>query len=230
MTVTAILNRTIEELYERHGVTNPDAHLAPEVVEGKTWRIRERVALGAMFLDTYIPGWWKEELEEGDPQEINIDLLDLGSSRWCVVGQLAHNTGQNYGTLLDDLGVQSGEQLFGFAATMSAGAPVALEWEYVLLTREWYRVISGRRMRYLARTVGSKSQITQEQALQFEEMTSGDNGYILLNTTLNGQSATTICSLETDGVEYTMTPLYVEVTPDIEGLLKSPDGEPLPLK
>jgi hypothetical protein len=45
--------------------------------------VAENVAAGAAFLDEHDPDWWRENV----PNAVNLDTLDIGSGRLCLLAQ-----------------------------------------------------------------------------------------------------------------------------------------------
>ena len=92
--------------------------------------IQERVAAGAALLDKKVPGW---------REQVNLGTLKMNHCGRCVLGQIFGN----YWGAVDDLGLSdSDEQSLGFyvAAPWSAAAE---DLEYLELTAEWQRVLTG---------------------------------------------------------------------------------------
>jgi hypothetical protein len=94
--------------------------------------IEERVARGAALLDQHRPGW------EG---EIRLGDLNIGSTQWCVLGQL-HDGRNGYSTGLRELGLIGNKDAvrYGFTAGIDP-AP----WSYRRLTEAWCTYIARRR-------------------------------------------------------------------------------------
>lgn len=83
------------------------------------------VAEGVKLLDDSRPGWWKE---------INLNVLDMYSTRYCVLGQLYHGS---FCTGRIELGIGEGEgDLYGFDTYTG-------NWE--TLDYLWRDIISARR-------------------------------------------------------------------------------------
>jgi hypothetical protein len=69
------------------------------------------------------------------------------------------------------------------------------------------------------------SNITTEHRAVFEALTSGEYGnFALFSCFANGEPAAAIVSVNRDGEEYTIVPLFVAVTPAI--VLTDHDGHP----
>ena len=71
--------------------------------------------------------------------------------------------------------------------------------------------------------------ITAEHRAAFEALTSGRfNNFALFSCFVNGEPAAAIVSVNRDGEEYTITPLFVSVTPSLQ--MTDHDGHlPAPL-
>lgn len=97
--------------------------------------ISERVARGVALLDSVEPGWF---------HRVDVDALNVASSKYCVLGQLF----RDYSLGAKALGLdQDGAAEHGFQVTMFKG-PWGFEEtvrnslnEYPALAQEWRRVI-----------------------------------------------------------------------------------------
>lgn len=118
--------------------------------------VTERVAAGAAFLDENDPQWWREDVDRA----IDLEALDLGDDRMCVLGQRCplevltayHGTGENAWAVLerDSAYFAYGYQLCGAGTLLTWAhergftALLGLD-EFEELTAEWARVIRERR-------------------------------------------------------------------------------------
>jgi len=111
--------------------------------------IAERVADGAAFLDKHDAGWWDPDADEA----IDLDTLDLGNTRLCVLGQRcplevlsAYSdsacAGERYAAYAAHLTSDLGIDRFRWAMRMGFNGDTK---EYDDLTAEWKRVITARR-------------------------------------------------------------------------------------
>lgn len=67
--------------------------------------------------------------------------------------------------------------------------------------------------------------ITEEHRAYFEALASGDYGnFALFSCFLNGEPAAAIVRVNRDGEDYTISPLFVALTPDM--VLTDHDGRP----
>ena len=92
------------------------------------------VRAGALLLDKEKPGWW---------EEVDVDQLDMGGVRNCVLGQLQGD----YATGIDKLGISS------FAEASRLGFYISIRencsWAkrrglYKVLTKAWTKEIADR--------------------------------------------------------------------------------------
>jgi hypothetical protein len=106
--------------------------------------IAERVAAGAAFLDEREPGWWSLDRES----PLHTSQLYVGSSCDCVLGQLFGSYLRGIRTLgLREPGVNREALGFMFISADSDAERdrAAEDADIEALTREWERVITGRR-------------------------------------------------------------------------------------
>ena len=97
----------------------------------------DRIERGMTLLDAKAPGWI---------DKIDLDRLDQGSGRTCVVGQVYRSLGRRYGAYWDGL------EALGLVATVVDDEVAAHGFEtrderesYDALTRAWRAAIKRRR-------------------------------------------------------------------------------------
>jgi hypothetical protein len=112
--------------------------------------IAERVAKGAAYLDEHDPDWWREHVSRA----INLNSLDLGDGRACVLGQRcpverAARGEDSWGSPFDvqlryiTRGTGAWSDIGGWAA--QHGFTSARGYGFHNLTAEWKRFIKARR-------------------------------------------------------------------------------------
>lgn len=118
--------------------------------------ITERVAAGAVFLDEHDPDWWRA---------IDLDTLRLNDPDQCVLGQrcpveawrrapIGESRFATYAAVLSGMNLREMSE-WAEALGFEAGSDdrCCSGGEYDVLTAEWKRVITGRRVSERARTM-----------------------------------------------------------------------------
>jgi hypothetical protein len=108
--------------------------------------LAERVERGVALLDREMPDWWELDRKASGYfalTTIDLGLLDMGASGWCVFGQL-ENPGEDCAYVDMARRVFGSEQAAGEAA-IEHGVYAIRDVDYSVLTDLWREVIEKRR-------------------------------------------------------------------------------------